>query len=88
MYNSLVKQKICLKKFCFQKGHSKEHTIVQLADQIHESFENDNYTLWVFLDLSRAFDTTDHVILLKNLENYGIKGTNLAWYRNYFTSRK
>ena len=87
MYNSLVNQKIYLKQFCFQKGHSKEHAIVQLADQIHESFENENYTLWVFIDLSKASDTID-VILLKNLENYGIKGTNLAWCRSYFTNRK
>ena len=30
---------------CFSKNHSTKHAIAQLADQIHESFENDNYTL-------------------------------------------
>ena len=77
-----------MKQFDFQKGHSTEHAIAQLADQIHESFENDNYTRGVFIDLPKAFDTTDHAILLKNLENYGIKGTNLAWFRSYLTNRK
>ena len=62
--------------------------IAQLADQIHESFENDNYTLGVFIDLSNAFDTIDHAILLKKLEHYGIKDKNLAWSRSYLTNRK
>ena len=59
-----------------------------MADQIHESFENDNYTLGVFIDLSKAFDTIDHAISLKKLENYGIKDTNLAWFRSYLTNKK
>ena len=85
----LVNEKILYsKQFGFQKGHSTEHVIAQLADQIHESFENDNYTLGVFIDLSKAFDTIDHAILLKKLENYGIKDRNLAWFRSYLTNKK
>ena len=80
----LVNEKIYSKQFGFQKGHSTEHAMAQLADKIHESFENDNYTLGMFIDLSKAFDT----ILLKKLENYGIKDTNLAWFRSYLTNRK
>ena len=52
-----------------KKSHSTEHAITQLVDQISESFENDNYKLQVLLDLSSAFDTVDHAILLKKLEN-------------------
>ena len=40
------------KHFGFQKGHSTEHAIAQLVDQTHELFENGNYTLGVFIDLS------------------------------------
>ena len=73
LYSYLVNEKILYpKQFDFQKGQSTEHAIAQLADQIHESFENDNYTLGVFIDLSKAFDTIDHAMLLKKLENYGI----------------
>ena len=49
LYSYIVNEKILyLKQFCIQKGHATEHAIAQLVDQIHESFENDNYTLGVF----------------------------------------
>ena len=89
LYSYLVNEKILYsKQFGFQKGHSTELTIAQLADQIHESFENHNYTLGVFIDLSKAFDTIGHTILLEKLENYGFKAANLAWFRSYLTNRK
>ena len=65
------------KQFGFQKGHSTDHTIVQLADQIHEMFDKNIYTLGVFIDLSKAFDIVNHKILLKKISHYGIKNKNL-----------
>ena len=89
IYSYLINEKLLQsKQFGFQKGHSTEHAIAQLADQIHESFENGNYTLGVFIDLSKASSTVDHPISLKKLENYEIRGTNLAWFRSYLTNRK
>ena len=89
LYSYLVKEKILYsKQFGFQKGHSTEHAIAQLANQIHELFENDNYTLGVFIDLSEAFDAIDHAILFKKLESYGIKDIIVAWFRSYLTNRK
>ena len=59
------------KQFGFQNGHSTDHAVVQLGDQITESFENNKYTLGVFINLSKAFGTVDHSILLKKLELHG-----------------
>ena len=87
MYNHLYKylstdKKILHpQKFGFRKGHSTEHAIAQLIDQIYESFENNNYTVGNFIDLSKVFYTVDHTIPLKELEIYGITGANLAWFR-------
>ena len=76
------------KQVGFQKGHSTDHTLLQLVDQIQESFERNEYTIGVFIDLSKAFDTVDHNILLKKLEIYGISDTHLQWFRNYLSNRK
>ena len=55
-------------QFDFRKVHSIEHAIAQLVDQIYESFENNNYTVGIFVDLSKVFNKVDHTILLKKVE--------------------
>ena len=88
-YQYLTENKIlCSKQFGSQTGHSTEHAIVQLVDQILESFEYNEYTLSVFNYLSKAFDTVDHSILLKRLELYGVTNRNHSWFKNYLSNRK
>ena len=87
---SYVSQEKCLysKQFDFQSGHSTEHAILQLTNQIHESFENNLYTLDVFKDLSKAFDTINHSIIHEKLGVYGIHRKNLEWFKSYSRNRK
>lgn len=75
------------KQFGFQKSTSTEHAIIQLVDDITKAFSKNEYTLGVFIDLSKAFDTVDHNILLKKLENYGIRDCLLKWLKSYLSSR-
>ena len=76
------------KQFGFQEKHSTEHAIMQLVDQINCSFETNMYTLVIFIDISKAFDTVDHKILITKLENYGVKKTNLQWLKSFLENRK
>ena len=65
-----------------------EHAILQLANQICEFFESNLYTISVFIDLSKAFDTVNHSIILKKIEIYRTHGKNIKWFESYLGNRK
>ena len=89
LYEYLTKNDILYKKqFGFQRKHSTEHALLGLIDEISDSFEKDEFTIGVFIDLSKAFDTVDHNILTAKLERYGVTDKNLDWFKNYLTGRK
>ena len=89
IYNHLDSKALLYeKKFCFQRNNSTEHAMLQLTRDITSYFEKGEYTLGVFIDLSKAFNTVDHQILIKQLQYYGIDGTALEWFKSYFSNRK
>ena len=93
MYNRLYKYPtenniLFNKQFGFWAGHSTEHALLELVDQISKTFNDKNYLPGIFIDLSKAFDNVDHKVLIQKLENYGITGKNLSWFKNYLTNWK
>ena len=76
------------KQYRFQLNNSTEHAILQLVNIISNSFERGEYTLGIFIDFSKAFDTVDHEILISKLQYYGTKGKTLKWLKSYLNERK
>ena len=74
-------------QYGFRKYHSTELAALELVDRIHKEIDENKIPFSVFLDLSKAFDTLDHDILLHKLQYYGITGTALDWFRSYLTER-
>ena len=70
-------------QYGFRSKHSCENAISELIGQIVKGHERQEHTAAIFLDLSKAFDTLDHELLLKKLEIYGIRGTALDWFSSY-----
>jgi len=71
----------------FQAGRSPSMPLLSIQDKISEAIENNEYSLGVFFDLAKAFDTVNHNILLKKLNNYGIRGVQLEWFASYLANR-
>lgn len=59
-----------------------------MYDKISEFIDNHEVSVGVFIDLSKAFDTINHSILIDKLEHYGIRGVPLQWFKDYLFNRK
>ena len=71
----------------YRAHHSAETAHVRIHNDIAHSIDNRQSVLLVLLDLSAAFDTIDHTILLQRLSGYGLSGDVLAWLTSYLCDR-
>ena len=72
----------------YRKFHSTETALLKIHDDILSSMDDGRITALTLLDLSAAFDTIDHTILLRRLGNwFGVGGKELDWFKSYLTGR-
>ena len=75
-------------QFQLRAGHSTSHPMVHLLNKISDSLNKKTHAVSIFCDLKKAFDNSNHNILLKKFDKYGIRNTELKWFKLYLTERK
>ena len=75
-------------QFGFRKNHSTGHAIHHSVNIIKKGLQSKKHILGIFIDLSKAFDTLDHELLLRKLGNCGIRGISNDLLRSYLSNRK
>ena len=63
------------------------YALIQLYDKLSDAIDQGKVTLGLFIDLSKAFDTVNHDILLAKLEFYEVRGVALQWFKSYLSCR-
>ena len=61
----------------------QENVVLKLINRIITQLDKNEIPINVYLDLSKSFDTIDHIILLDKLKYYGVHGTNLNLFSSY-----
>lgn len=78
----------CPEQFAYKKNHSTESLLIKLTNDILIAADEKSATVVMLLDLSAAFDTVDHDVILKILNNeIGIKGNALSWFTSFLKGR-
>ena len=61
-------------QYGFRRNYSTYMALIDFVDNLSQSIDNNEHTIGIFVDLSKAFDTVDHKILISKLNHYGIRG--------------
>ena len=70
------------------KYYSPELAVLETIEKISTSVENKRYSIGIFIDLKKAFDTLDHQLLIEKLKFYDIRRITSQWLNSYLKNRK
>ena len=72
----------------FRKKHSTKTASIYFCNSICKQLNNGKLTNAVYVDLSKAFDTISHSVLLQKLSTYEVKDKEIEWFNSYLFNRK
>ena len=84
----LFKKSLTTRQSGNRKWHSTEPTLINTTDKILEGIDNKKLSAFVYFDMSEAFDTINHQILLSKLQFVGASSDVLKWSQTHITNRK
>ena len=70
-------------QYGFRPKHSTEYAALELIDRIINKMDKNEIPIDIFLDLSKAFDTIDHTIILHKLKYYGLEDSTMRLFESY-----
>jgi hypothetical protein len=72
----------------YKRGHSTETTLLRVQNDVLQAMDKGCVTALTLLDMSAAFDTIDHKLILDRLSTkYGFSGVALNWFSSYLKNR-
>ena len=75
-------------QYGFRANHSTQFAALELIDRITQDLDQGNMPITICMDLSKAFDTLNHDILIYKLKSYGLSEAALKLMQSYLTNRK
>ena len=78
--------------FSYQSGFKALHSVLtcllKSSDDWYQDFDKGFLSSVAFIDLKKAFDTVNNVILIQKFSHYGVRGRELVWFKSYLQDRK
>nr|CAH7764994.1 unnamed protein product [Callosobruchus chinensis] len=71
----------------FRPKRSTESALAELCQFVYKALNNQENSIAIMFDLSRAFDTIDHKLLLEKLQRLGVRGVTNKWISSYLEKR-
>ena len=82
-----TKQRLSTQQCGKKKWNSTETALIQTTDSILQNIDKKELTVAVLLDMSKAFDSIDHDILIMKLRDVGLSCSSIEWFKSYLSSR-